>query len=807
MQLTSYAGVAFSTLGVTCSLDTASPGPSRNVPAASRSGADPIAPGVEQNTQTIVALFSSAVGSSHYVEINFSKLFALLNPGDPTARTLAGTILTTGPSTYTTVETAAYVGNWRYRGQNQIEVEFIVTTPGWRATAATTLKAAGVVTANGSFANLNTGLRDIAPTVTVYWDGSQRASTTATFGHKHRLGTGQTITNIGTEPLRNQPYQLGPINTAALVTAGQLQADGDDLRIYCEGKELRRNLIAINTPATFVWVVLPDIMPGQAVTLDILINNPSATNPPTLTYASDPPLPAMDISGTSFLPGGASVSTISYTGPSWDMGQWSGATVLVVNSAGTGAHGQMRQVAVSSSGSLTVSPNFTTAPLTTDTIVVLKSGLNGTGRIATGTSGDAAVLLDSSNTLDQSWIGSTIEIIAGTGAGQRKTITSISPTQIRVTPFWGPNPTSTSVYRVYKANGARVWDIRTSAKSTPHKGLWALNKSAAPPTGVNFDAPGSWYRFTYHRNQDAYSQPRYASTLVGVGDYDHTSTPYIQRARKGKGGTQKEVGVADAIGVFSPFPIRAAEFGYAIRNAKKNGSGSPGEGMCEALFMVQEAGGESWSTFLSDKAVNNSLALVAQAVYDLTSYGSCNRLAWALVPNGTDEIPENDNNTALLTTSSNTVMIRLIVDPATAITESLDWIASPPSAVAVYDVDLLIRTGGAGATRPYHQIRIGGTDRRIFLAATDERIAIDCETHVVSLTTDAGAFIRRIPYVLQPQEVVTDADGSALTLVAARWLPIPPSAIDSANIYVTDPSGAGWGQVGLSVTGTGGYWT
>lgn len=43
------------------------------------------------------------------------------------------------------------------------------------------------------------------------------------------------------------------MNTAALVTAGKMQADGDDLRVFVDGVEVRRWLADMNTASTKVW--------------------------------------------------------------------------------------------------------------------------------------------------------------------------------------------------------------------------------------------------------------------------------------------------------------------------------------------------------------------------------------------------------------------------------------------------------------------------------------------------------------------------------------------------------------------------
>lgn len=795
MQLTTFDGITFSSLGVTCSVEVPNPGPTRSIPSMGRFGSDPLVPGVEQDVQVITALFS-ATGASNYIETSFSKLFAVLNPDDPKPRLLVGTILTTGPSTYTNVQTYAIVGNWSYRNQNQLAVSFVLTTPGWKQTSSTTLKSAGSITADSNFSNANTGMRDVSPLITLYAT-NLRASSTATFGWNYRIGTGTTITNNGTEPIRNQPYQLGPIDTKTIVAAGRMQADGDDLRVFCEGVELRRNLLGPNTLATMIWIVLPDLMPGQSLTLDLITGNSSATNPPTFSYTSDPPLPAMDISGQSFSPTSSAATTATLTGAGWETDQWAGATVICMRSGGS-AFDLFRRVLSNTATTITVDRAWGSNPGGSDTLTITKSGISGTGGTVTGSS--TTTITDSvQNWNVNEWVGATVRNVT---PSLTSTVVSNTATTLTVSPAFGGTPTGGSMYTLWRANGQRVWDVRTVKKATSHNGLWLTNKSETPPTGRNFDAAGSWYRFAYLRNDDSYSQPSY--TTVNVGDDDHFPVMNIRRSREGKAGEQTEVGVADAIGVSSPFPILGIEMEYEIRNDKKAGSGSPGEGMCEVRFMQQDSGGEVWATFHSDVDVHSSSTAVANAWYNLSS-SQPNRLAIALIPNGGDEIPENDNNTAQL--QSEGEYVRIAVNPSN-ISESVTWFTATPATVAVYDVDLKIRRGGASATRPYYRLRIGGTGRRLFLPTDgSERLLIDCERHAAEIVNSSDVYQKSVAYAALAQEVVIGSDGVERILVAARWLPIPPTTYDSAAIYYRDDSGAGWGTMNLRVTGTLGFWT
>ncbi|HIP95655.1 MAG TPA: hypothetical protein EYH32_00385 [Anaerolineae bacterium] len=49
------------------------------------------------------------------------------------------------------------------------------------------------------------------------------------------------------------PIRIGPLDTAELIGAGKMQADGDDLRIFVDGQEVDRWLVGINTTSTYIW--------------------------------------------------------------------------------------------------------------------------------------------------------------------------------------------------------------------------------------------------------------------------------------------------------------------------------------------------------------------------------------------------------------------------------------------------------------------------------------------------------------------------------------------------------------------------
>ncbi|MBA2706292.1 MAG: hypothetical protein H0U59_00625, partial [Gemmatimonadaceae bacterium] len=96
------------------------------------------------------------------------------------------------------------------------------------------------------------------------------------------------IENLADEPMYRYPVRIDLGDTAALVVAGKLQADGDDLRAWIHGMEQRRKLFNVNTTATQLWIIVSVILPGEYLDVDVVYGNPAATAPDDLLYPDDP---------------------------------------------------------------------------------------------------------------------------------------------------------------------------------------------------------------------------------------------------------------------------------------------------------------------------------------------------------------------------------------------------------------------------------------------------------------------------------------------------------------------------------------
>src|SRR2546427_4705635 len=132
----------------------------------------------------------------------------------------------------------------------------------------------------------------------------------------------------------------------------------------------------------------------------------------------------------------------------WTVNQWAGRPVTI--KAGTGA-GQTSTVSSNTANTLTVSPAWATTPDATSEYVITQT-IN--------------TLQDISKTwtTDQ-WKGRSVSIKAGTGAGQKKTVSSNTPNTLTVSSAWGTKPDGSSQY-VIAVGATTIWLTGTCNTST-----------------------------------------------------------------------------------------------------------------------------------------------------------------------------------------------------------------------------------------------------------------------------------------------------------------------------------------------------
>lgn len=70
----------------------------------------------------------------------------------------------------------------------------------------------------------------------------------------------------------------GSLDTATLVSGGKMRADGNDLRTLCNGVEIGRQIVGMNTASTKVWCNIPEFRSAVSLTINGAINVAGTVN-------------------------------------------------------------------------------------------------------------------------------------------------------------------------------------------------------------------------------------------------------------------------------------------------------------------------------------------------------------------------------------------------------------------------------------------------------------------------------------------------------------------------------------------------
>lgn len=119
----------------------------------------------------------------------------------------------------------------------------------------------------------------------------QRATFTPAVGWRYRQRW--VIANNGDEPLFRYEVMIPLGDTTGLVDDDKALASGDDLHVWLHGLEQSRTLVGWDTADTGVWVIVPALPPGEALTFEVVYGNPEAL--PGEVELSGADLPAHDL--------------------------------------------------------------------------------------------------------------------------------------------------------------------------------------------------------------------------------------------------------------------------------------------------------------------------------------------------------------------------------------------------------------------------------------------------------------------------------------------------------------------------------
>lgn len=743
-------------------------GPPRSPVAIDRDELPPIASGVRQGMRTLPINFTVLPGFD--VEETRMALLGALQPSTGRPRVLVGQIMGDGAHANDEIEVLASTGQYRFPSPNTITVDFFIADDRWRARTdtmlpdpSTTLDA--VLVGNGVRVPLNNaGGAAVLPELRFGW-ATQRGSTAATVGWKYIKQ--ETISNTGTRPWRRVRKTVDLGDTAALVTAGKMQADGDDLRVRVHGTppwmEIPRTLTNINTKRTLCHFYV-SIPAGESVTYDFCYGNASATTPDTLSvrtlnadiYAAD------DLEGASGTATAGAANTLTDSGKTWETNRWRYGWIELTG--GTGA-GQYREIASNTGTVITVTRNWSTQPDNTTTYVIWMTGIAIDGGRATSL-GTTTTIIDASQAWNTNeWKDGYVYNITQ-GIGPYRIISNTATTLTTAT--MSSASANNDSYRIQRY-GAVQYMVNRGVYESAHRGLWRLNQYHQKGGKVWYgdQTPGGWIPWLMLQNQDDFALGRYVDEGSGGGhDINNWPGHYARRSVRSDN-TWPEKGQHDGAVYFDPRAMIAIEFDYQMKNEG---------GVGQVALMAQAADGDTWQTIGTDTATRSTLANVTAgsgiAGYNaLTGDETPVRVYLGVLPADGVSIPSGKRKDYSVELRNHAKMLVLL--DLTDCGSLSNGIYVVGSETEVFDHQGTFRfSGGDGPTPPYDVI-----ETNVLLAADRElRINPNLESGVPLIgvwNTSTGDFVERAPLAATIKHYELDIDGDAVGDETKTFTPIP----------------------------------
>lgn len=212
---------------------------------------------------------------------------------------------------------------------------FIAVDPMWQAETETVIAKTFSLGADLAMNVPITGTIQQEPVIVIS-PTVQRASSTTTSGERFRMT--YRITNNLSRSLVGIPYRIDLGDTATKVAAGKMQADGDDIRLVVDGKEIPRTLVGMNTASTGAWIEITNLAAGRTMDVDVLYGGSSMTAPQTLDASlASGTLPAINLTTSTNLVWKYDVAELSANAGKGAFLLSSGTSIPAVNTDAPGA--------------------------------------------------------------------------------------------------------------------------------------------------------------------------------------------------------------------------------------------------------------------------------------------------------------------------------------------------------------------------------------------------------------------------------------------------------------------------------------
>ncbi|MCX5743476.1 MAG: DUF4215 domain-containing protein, partial [Proteobacteria bacterium] len=176
--------------------------------------------------------------------------------------------------------------------------------------------------------------------------------------------------------------------------------------------------------------VVPNWATTPTATSTYVIINPPGTNvTPSTTVTS------------------ATTTTLTLAAAGWNVDQWKGWTASILSGPGAA---QVATIVSNTATTLTVSPAWTVTPTAASQFLINMTGTSGlgTGQSSGNTGNNNDLQQNNANWVSNQWIGWTVTILSGTGAGQQRAITRNTFDTLTIAPNWTTRPNNTSVFAI-----------------------------------------------------------------------------------------------------------------------------------------------------------------------------------------------------------------------------------------------------------------------------------------------------------------------------------------------------------------------